>query len=124
MTRFNYPMKLNYSSRGFRILATIVALSVLVVIGRGCTKAETAETKQAEGKAGDAHKDEVKLSAEAVEKYSINVEAVKRVILTPTLTAPGRVVVNANATAHVGAVLRGRVVELKAKVGDIVKKGD
>jgi cobalt-zinc-cadmium efflux system membrane fusion protein len=124
MTPSNYPVKLNYSSRGFRILATIVALSALVLIGRGCTKAEQAETKQAEGKAADAHKDEVKVSAEAVEKYSIAVEAVKRVILTPTLTAPGRVVVNANATAHVGAVLRGRVFELKTKVGDVVKKGD
>lgn len=74
--------------------------------------------------AQDAHVDEVKLTPEAIRTHGIVVEPVKRQVLTPTFTAPARVAFNTDAMAHVGSALRGRVIELKVKVGDKVQKGD
>lgn len=72
----------------------------------------------------DHHTDEVKLSADAIQRYGIKVEPAARHVLTPTLLAPARVSFNTEAMAHVGSPLRGRVVELKVRLGDAVKKGD
>jgi cobalt-zinc-cadmium efflux system membrane fusion protein len=72
----------------------------------------------------DAHDDEVKLAAEAVTKYAIRVEPVTRRSLTATFVAPARVSFNANAMAHVGSAVKGRVAELKVQVGDEVKRDD
>jgi cobalt-zinc-cadmium efflux system membrane fusion protein len=72
----------------------------------------------------NGHTDEVHLTAEAIERYGIKLDAVKQHTLLPTFTAPARVSFNTEAMAHVGSVLRGRIVELKAKVGDQVGKGD
>lgn len=72
----------------------------------------------------DAHADEVKLTPEAIKSHAIVIEPVKRQVLTPTFTAPARVAFNTDAMAHVGSALRGRIIELKAKVGDKVNKGD
>jgi cobalt-zinc-cadmium efflux system membrane fusion protein len=70
------------------------------------------------------HTDEVHLTAEAITRHGITLEPVKRHTLRPTFVAPARVSFNTDAMAHVGSALRGRIVELKAKVGDQVKKGD
>jgi cobalt-zinc-cadmium efflux system membrane fusion protein len=72
----------------------------------------------------EAHADEVKLTPEAVQKYRIRAEPVTRRRLTPTFVVPGRVAFNAEAVAHVGSAVKGRVTDLKAKVGDAVKKDD
>jgi len=72
----------------------------------------------------EGHADEVKLTAEAIKLAGIRVEPVRKHALAATLTAPARVVFNAEAMAHVGSALPGRVVELKARVGDVVDKGD
>lgn len=74
--------------------------------------------------AHDEHHDEVKLTPEAVKKYGIRVEPVARRPLKPTFVAPARVAFNANAIAHVGSAVKGRVSELKVNVGDEVKKDD
>jgi cobalt-zinc-cadmium efflux system membrane fusion protein len=73
---------------------------------------------------GHVHEDEVKLTAEAVKKYAVRAEPVTRQQLKPTFVAPARVAFNANAMAHVGSAVKGRVAELKVQVGDEVKKGD
>lgn len=75
-----------------------------------------------EGRA--AHTDEVKLTADAVERYGIKIEAAQMWALRPTIVTPARVAFNAEAMAHVGSPLRGRVVEIKVRLGQDVKKGD
>jgi cobalt-zinc-cadmium efflux system membrane fusion protein len=72
----------------------------------------------------DAHHDEVRLSDEAIARYGVRVERAARMTLRPTFMAPARVAFNAEAMAHVGSPLSGRVVELKAKLGDVVAPGD
>lgn len=71
-----------------------------------------------------AHADEVKLSAEAVERYGVKVEAAQMWALRPTFVAPARVGFNTEAMAHVGSPLSGRAVEIKVRLGDVVKRGD
>ena len=77
-----------------------------------------------EGKGEEAHADEVKLTKEAIARAGIRTETAKKRVISPTFTAPGRVGFNTEATAHVGAAISGRVLEIKAKVGDRVKAGD
>jgi cobalt-zinc-cadmium efflux system membrane fusion protein len=70
------------------------------------------------------HADEVRLTDEAIRRHGIRVERVEKQVLSATFIAPARVSFNAEAMAHVGSTLSGRVVELKAKLGDMVAKGD
>ncbi len=72
----------------------------------------------------EAHADEVKLTAEAIERYGIKVEAAQMWALRPTIVTPARVGFNTEAMAHVGSPLRGRVVDIKARLGQDVKRGD
>jgi cobalt-zinc-cadmium efflux system membrane fusion protein len=72
----------------------------------------------------DGHTDEVKLTPEAVERHRIRVEPARKRALRPTFSAPARLALSAEAVAHVGSAVKGRVAELKAKVGDTVKRGD
>jgi len=76
------------------------------------------------GHAGEEHSDEVTLTPEAIERYGIKVEQASPRKLKPTFLAPARVAFNAEAMAHVGSPLPGRVVELRVRLGDIVSKGD
>jgi len=71
----------------------------------------------------DEHADEVVLTSDAIERYGIRVEPARARVLTPTITAPARVGFNTEAMAHVGSPLRGRVVEVKVRVGDAVALG-
>lgn len=104
----------------------LLALAVLLAAG-GCKKSDEPTGRSADQPAAadkaDAHHDRVTLDADAVAKYGIQVEPVNRQTLTPTIVAPARVSYDLEAMAHVGAVLRGRVVELKARKGDAVKRG-
>jgi len=70
------------------------------------------------------HGGEIKLTADAIAQYGVKVEAVSLYKLQPTFVAPARVAFNAEATAHVGTPLPGRAIELRARLGDAVKKGD
>jgi cobalt-zinc-cadmium efflux system membrane fusion protein len=69
------------------------------------------------------HADEVKLTPQAIERYGIQVEPVTRKPLASSFVAAARVAFNAEAMAHVGSVVTGRIVELKAKVGVMVERG-
>lgn len=74
--------------------------------------------------AGEEHVDEVKLTGEAVERYGVRVGEAQMWALKPTFVAPARVGFNTEAMAHVGSFVRGRVVEIRVRLGDQVKKGD
>lgn len=75
------------------------------------------------GKA-EAHADEVKLTEEAVRRYGINLQKASKRPLLPTIIAPARVSFNLEQTSHVSVPVTGRVVDLKVRLGDTVKKGD
>lgn len=70
----------------------------------------------------EKHADEVVLTSEAIEQNKIQLAKAEKQTLTPTFLAPGRVAFNAEAMAHIGTVLRGRIVDIAVKVGDEVKK--
>lgn len=73
---------------------------------------------------GEEHVDEVKLTSEAVERYGVKVGEAQLWVLRPTFVAPARVGFNTEAMAHVGSLVRGRVVEIRVRLGDQVSKGD
>jgi cobalt-zinc-cadmium efflux system membrane fusion protein len=87
--------------------------------GHAEAKGEHAHAEPAQG-----HTDEVKLTPEAVRRNGIKVEQAKRRELSDTFVVPARLDFNREAMAHVGAAVRGRVVEMNARVGDRVNKGD
>src|SRR5262249_15470400 len=64
------------------------------------------------------------LTPEAVSRYGIKVAKASLTNLQSSFTSPARVTFNNEATAHVGAPLAGRAVEVHARLGDHVKKGD
>ncbi len=72
----------------------------------------------------DEHHDEVKLTPEAIKYFGIAVEPVSRRVLRPTFAAPATIAFDDDRVAHVGTLVSGRVIEIKAKVGDRVKQGD
>lgn len=72
----------------------------------------------------EAHHDEVTLTTDAVRRYGITIEKASRRQLMPTFVAPARVDFNAEAVAHIGSTLPGRVIELAVRLGDHVDKGD
>jgi len=59
----------------------------------------------------------------AAKAFGIKLEPASLHTLVPSFTAPARVAFNAEAIVHVGSPLPGRVVELRARLGDIVSKG-
>ena len=121
---------------------TIAAVVVMLIVLSGCKKhAEgdghdhSAKTPAkadehaghdhgAESGGKEEHTDEVKLTAEAVERYGVKTQPAQLWALKPTFTAPARIAFNTEAMAHVGSPLRGRAVEIKVRLGDAVKRGD
>jgi len=121
---------------------TIAAAVVMLIVLSGCKKhAEgdghdhSAKTPAkadehaghdhgAESGGKEEHADEVKLTAEAVERYGVKAKPAQLWALKPTFTAPARIAFNTEAMAHVGSPLRGRAVEIKVRLGDAVKRGD
>lgn len=77
---------------------------------------------RAEGE--EEHADEVTLTAAAIDRYGVSVQAAQLWNLRPTVVAPARAAFNAEAMAHVGSVLSGRIVDLPVRLGDAVAAGD
>lgn len=96
-------------------------------------EAPTAPNETPAAKADDKAKDgdketqapaEIHLGAEAVQSNGVKVAQAQLRPLSRTLCAPARVAFNAEATAHVGTPLHGRLAQWKVRLGDAVKKGD
>jgi cobalt-zinc-cadmium efflux system membrane fusion protein len=95
------------------------------VEGRDAARSEEGREEGEEADHGKGeHADEATLSAEAVKQNGILVAPAEMHALVPTFIAPARVAYNAETTAHVGTPVTGRVAELRARIGDVVKKGD
>jgi len=83
---------------------------------------ETAHEEHGHGDEG--HVDEVTLTPAAIKRWGIRTEPLKRHVLKETINLPARVSFNAEAIAHIGSVVSGRVSQIKVRVGDTVKAGD
>lgn len=70
------------------------------------------------------HSDEVTLSEQAINQYNIQIGTARKQAILGAVVSPARVVFNADAMAHVGSAVTGRIAELRVKLGDSVKKGD
>lgn len=67
---------------------------------------------------------QIPVSAQARQTFGITVGQAARHPVTPSFTAPARVSFNTEAMAQVGSPVAGRVAEITARRGDVVKKGD
>lgn len=122
---------------------TAALAALLAVVAAGCDKpggsnetkpgGEAGEKKHAHAHGGEeggeghvhgGHEDEVKLTAEAIAANRIRVAAAEKKSLVSTLAAPARLGFNTEQVAHVRSILKGRIAEMKVRLGDTVRKGD
>lgn len=96
-----------------RILIPILALGLA-----SCQK--QAPTQEA---AAPAAKQDVEVSRSAIQNANIQVATVKSETLAQVIEAPGKLTWNEDHTVSVGAVAIGKVVQVFARVGDIVTLG-
>jgi cobalt-zinc-cadmium efflux system membrane fusion protein len=139
MTRFQ-PLTFPTSVPGLRKFAGAMALFSAAVLLPACDgsspagsaskvvvnaalKQEHAEEPGHDHAGESEHADEVKLTSDAVAKYGIQTSTAQLWKLRPTIHVPARVGFNTEAMAHVGSPLRGRIVDVKVRVGDPVKVG-
>ena len=140
-----YTSERGVAVRGWRPAACALLLC-LIAVAPGCDRGERAKAGEAKDGAekagatatagGEPGKDEkhggaegsgadqVKLTESAVKKFEIKVDKASKRPLVPTITAPARVSFNLERTSHVGVPVAGRVVEVKVRLGDAVKKSD
>ena len=113
----------------FRGLFLAVSLAIVLPLS-GCNKAEqlqsaATEVAKPESKATTETKDAnvLTLSAESVKLARLEfAEVVEKEIVAP-IEATGRVAINEDATARVGSLFSGRILEISARVGDRVRQG-
>lgn len=67
--------------------------------------------------------DQIRLTAETIAANGIRIEQAVLLELRPKVRAPAQVAFNRDGMAHVGSPVKGRVVELRAKLGDEVEQG-
>jgi len=72
----------------------------------------------------EEHEDEVTVTPNAMQRWGIRTEPLRRHMMIDTLTVPARVSFNTEAVAHIGSVVSGRVSQIKIRIGDHVKQGD
>lgn len=131
------PSKRTSSIPGRRTLAVMKLLAGMmltsVFVLTACKRDQPSSAAAAKPAAHDGHEheheghehvDEVKLTAESIVRYGVATDLVKKHALRSTVVVPAEVDFNADAVAHVGSPLRGRVVEISARAGREVKKGD
>lgn len=113
-------------------------LLALLLVPCGCSKSDSRESgsssspvasSQPESEPHTDHDDHdhvelIRLTEQAIAQNGIAIEKATLQSLRPTFVAPARVAFNAEAVAHVGSTLSGRVVELAVRLGDKVKTGD
>lgn len=128
----------NLDAKGCRAVGAWLFASALAALIAGCDRLASggASASQTAAKAADdccppgeaghdhEHSDEVRLTPEAIERHGVRVETATLRALVPRIAAPARVTLNAEAVAHVGSPLRGRIAERRIRLGDLVRKGD
>jgi cobalt-zinc-cadmium efflux system membrane fusion protein len=102
----------------------ISVVSAFLMCGSWAIGGEGHDHDHDHGNEEKEHVDEVRLSTDEIARHGVKTQPVKHQSNGSSFIAPARVALNADALAHVGSPLSGRVVELKARLGDEVKKGD
>src|SRR3972149_1744296 len=104
-----------------KVLLSIL-VSVLLISFISCDR---------EGEAGnemEANEDKpsnlIQLDPKSIQAASLKIEEVSLKSLKNILQVPGKVQFNENKLAHVGSRVPGRVVEVRANLGDKAKEGD
>ncbi len=109
----------------------VFALSlILSIVLSGCNKTEQLQTvateaAKSEAKTSESAKDPnlLTLSAESVKLAKLEFTEATETEITAPIEATGRVMINEDLTARVGSLFSGRILEVHAKVGDVVRKG-
>ena len=97
-----------------------VVLTLAVACGREGGEAEIG----AEGDEGSTRAvAQVDLPQAVYERHGVRVEAARKEVLTPTFLVPAQVAFNSEGIAHVGIPVRGRVDQVRVKIGDLVERG-
>jgi multidrug efflux pump subunit AcrA (membrane-fusion protein) len=86
--------------------------------------ADSQSNETAKDKSGTAERKEVSLTPEAMRRYGVTVGTAAKQKLISHVVVPAQVSFNTQAMAVCGCPVQGRVTELKANVGDVVKTGD
>ncbi|MCA9251859.1 MAG: efflux RND transporter periplasmic adaptor subunit [Phycisphaerales bacterium] len=111
-------------------LALCTALCAFALASTGCRESNHDEGSNGADTAPKAHGDDhdhvdpIRLTPEAIKQHEITIKSAEMQTLRPTFVAPARVAFNAEAVAHVGSTLSGRIVELAVRLGDKVGAGD
>ncbi len=102
----------------------VAALVVLASCGEEIVGGRAPETVAAEPSPGfETAPSVVALNEQARREAGIEVEAVRVWPLPETIRATGRITINEEATWRVGAVTDGRIVTIKANIGDRIEQG-
>ncbi len=72
---------------------------------------------------GAAHADEVHLAVDSLQRLGVELSEARKQVLVPTQRVPAQVAFNSEGIAHVGVSVRGRVAELRVRLGDEVVAG-
>lgn len=128
-------MKHSMPSKPGLALAVLVALAACTHDEHGTHDPHGAHEEPGAHAAGDeraharpapeqGHADEVHLSPAALVASSVVLGTAEDHILAPTFRAPAQIAFNREGMAHVGCAVKGRVAEVRARLGDEVKAGD
>lgn len=72
----------------------------------------------------DDHHDEIVLTQNAIDRLHVQIDTASARVLRPIVRVPATVAFNAEATAHVGSPLHGRIAAIPARLGASIKAGD
>lgn len=110
-------------------MTNLIRLSLaFALLAAGCNKSEEAPAEKREqskkGEHADSdHKNEVKLSAEGIERAGIKVANAEKRALTGGVAIPAEVQFEPSSTAHVGPLVPGRITKVSVALGDRVRRG-
>ncbi|MCI0453836.1 MAG: efflux RND transporter periplasmic adaptor subunit [Candidatus Dadabacteria bacterium] len=100
----------------------ITLVSILLVPFTSCGKeGEPDDEKEMHH---DTTSNLIQLNSKSIEAANLEIEEVSLRSLKNILQVPGKVQFNENRLAHVGSRVPGRIVEVRANLGDNVKEGD
>jgi membrane fusion protein, heavy metal efflux system len=99
-----------------------IALPVLLLLTH-CAKPPVPETKSQPATSTSGAPPLITLDSRMIQQAGIQVEKAQDAPLAEEIQVMGRIGVNENRTARVGAIADGRIATVQANVGDLVKEG-
>jgi cobalt-zinc-cadmium efflux system membrane fusion protein len=122
MTTLNRHRKNRRPSNAFWLLGSVIVGAVLTA--QYLSAAEQKTEPDDKGSSTPISGDQVQITAASSKRYNVVLGTAKKRKLISHVVVPARVSFNINAMAVVGCPVQGRITELKANIGDVVKKGD